>query len=85
MIDTTSVEEDQIPADGWFPVDEKAPMFQTFFKADKQIGQVVKIGGKWTAYSLLELNASKTTGKPLGTFDNREEAKKVIEEYAIDK
>lgn len=72
------------PDDGWFPSDELAIVAQTLFKSGKMIGQVVKNSLGWRPYSLLELNASKTGGKPLtdGSLPERVDAKAIVEEYS---
>lgn len=75
---------EELPSDGWWPEESAAPMCQWFRKGGKSIAQVVRqTGDRWRAFSMLELNKSGTTGKPLfGSVDTREEAKEQCERYA---
>lgn len=74
-----------MPQNGWWPEEWDAPMVQMFLVAGRPIGQVVRAGGRWRSYSMIELNQSGTTGKPLnpsGTVETRELAQKEVEAYA---
>lgn len=74
----------ETPENGWFPEESQAPMTQLLFRAGKPIANIVRSGVGWRGYSLVELNKSGTTGKPLGDgwVGTREEAKKQAEDYA---
>jgi hypothetical protein len=73
-----------MPQDGWWPEKDKAPMTQMFLVAGRPIGQVILAGKRWRSYSMIELNPSKTTGKPLGytSVETRELAQAEVETYA---
>jgi hypothetical protein len=56
-----------------------------FLVSGRPIGQVVRAGERWRSYSMIELNSSKTTGKPLnpaGSVETRELAHAEVEAYA---
>jgi hypothetical protein len=78
---------DDMPVDGWWPAEADAPMCQWFRKGSRNISQVVRQSGqRWRAFSMVELNKSGTTGKPLAdSVDTRQEAQKQAEEYAATK
>lgn len=68
------------PQDGWWPEEAHAPITQMLFRNGKGVANVIKQTAGWRPFSLLELNASKTGGKPLSdTVSTREEAKKICE------
>lgn len=74
-----------MPQDGWWPPEESAPIMQMFLVAGRPIGQVVRASGRWRSYSMIELNKSGTTGKPLnpdGSVETREGARIEVESYA---
>jgi hypothetical protein len=73
---------DEMPLSGWWP--DEAPMCQWLRKDGRNIAQVVKQGPRgWRAFSMVELNQSGTTGKPLSdTVPTQDAAKKYCEEYA---
>lgn len=72
------------PDNGWWP--EDSPVTQMLFKDKKQIANVIKQTIGWRPFSLIELNASKTSGKPLSdSVATKEEAKIIAEKYADDK
>lgn len=81
------MEIDDMPQDGWWPSEENAPVCQWFIKGGRRISQVVRQGPRgWRAFSMIELNKSGTTGKPLAdTVETRQEAQKQAEEYAATK
>jgi hypothetical protein len=82
MINAT---EALMPQNGWWPEKADAPMVQMFLVAGRPIGQVVRAGGRWRSYSMIEMNKSGTTGKPLntcGSVETRELAQKEVEAYA---
>lgn len=77
--------DEQLPSDGWWPAEDNAPMCQWFLKAGRHVAQVVRQGNPkgWRAFSMIEMNTSGTTGKPLAdTVSTREEAKQQCETYA---
>jgi hypothetical protein len=52
----------------------------------KPIANIIKQTVGWRSFSLIEMNKSGTTGKPLsdaGSVETREEAKKQAEDYAV--
>lgn len=74
-----------MPQNGWWPEEWDAPMVQMFLVAGRPIGQVVRASTRWRSYSMIELNQSGTTGKPLnpsGSVETRELAQKEVEAYA---
>lgn len=76
-----------LPDNGWWPSETEAPVTQLLRKDGRNIAQVIRqTGNRWRAYSMIELNKSGTTGKPLAdSVDTREEAKSLCEAYAEDK
>jgi hypothetical protein len=62
-------------------------MTQMFFFGGRPIANIIRQPGilqrRWRAFSLVEMNKSGTTGKPLGeSVDTREAARKIAEDYA---
>lgn len=78
------MEEVQTPRDGWWPENADAPMTQMLFRDGRGMANIVKSSNGWRAYSLLETNASGTTGKPLadGSVPSRLAAQGQAEQYA---
>lgn len=76
-----------LPRDGWWPLEMDAPMCQWFRKGGRSVAQVVRQGGqRWRAFSMVEMNKSGTSGKPLfESVATREEARQQCEEYAAER
>lgn len=58
------------------------PKFCSYIEDDKRVlGQAVTVGiePQWRAFDNTKLNTSKTTAKPIGTFDTLPEAKEAVE------
>lgn len=74
------------PESGWYPPEEKdAPVTQMLIVKGKPIAHIIFQFPGWRSFSLVEMNASGTTGKPLsedGSVPTREQAKAQCEEYA---
>jgi hypothetical protein len=82
MINATEM---PMPQNGWWPEEANAPMTQMYLVSGRPIGQVVRAAGRWRSYSMIEMNKSGTTGKPLnadGSVETRELAKNEVEAYA---
>jgi hypothetical protein len=84
---TKAPDKDGPPQDGWWPAEADAPMTQMYFIAGRPIANIIRQPGilqrRWRAFSLVEMNKSGTTGKPLGdSVDTREDARKIAEDYA---
>lgn len=73
----------ELPQDGWWPEESDAPMTQMLSVGGRRIANIIKQTVGWQAFSLIELNASKTGGNPLAdSVLTREEARKQAEDYA---
>lgn len=74
----------EVPQDGWWPEEANSPVTQMLFRNGKPVANVIKSSAGWRSFSMIELNKSGTTGKPLtdGSVESRSEAKKQSEEYA---
>jgi hypothetical protein len=76
------MENDDLPEIGWWP--EEFTICQWYRFNGRSVAQVVKQGTRgWRAFSMIELNKSGTTGKPLDdTVESIEQAKQLCEDYA---
>jgi hypothetical protein len=74
----------ETPQNGWWPEESKAPITQMLFRNGKGLANIVKSGIGWRAYSLVEMNKSGTSGKPLAavSVETRLEAQRQAEEYS---
>jgi hypothetical protein len=71
------------PQDGWWPEEANAPWTQMLFRRGRGVANVIKQPTGWRPFSLTEMNASGTGGKPLSdTVSTREEARKICESLA---
>jgi hypothetical protein len=71
------------PENGWWPDEAEATMVQKLLRNGTCVAQIVRSGMGWRSYSLIELNPSKTGGKPLRdcSVPTRKEAQAECEDY----
>jgi hypothetical protein len=79
----TTINDDNMPKDGWWPDEESATVSQWLLHKGLRVAQVIRqsLSG-WRAFSMVQLNKSGTSGMPLGpTVSTRDEARATCEEY----
>lgn len=76
-------ENKEIPKDGWWPDDDRSPVTQLYRMRGRSVAQVINQGKGWRAFSMVEMNKSRTSGLPLADHSyTRSEAKTICEVYA---